>query len=71
MNIKNVKYYTIIDGRFGNKIYLDKNLYRRDIIAGAKYKVFDNLVESIQYFRSHGIYDIPEPTGLLSHLKKT
>ena len=70
--MKNVMFYTILRGKNGPQIYLDKDLFRRDInITNPMYKIFKNKIESLCYLKRHGVDILEiEPIGLLSHLKK-
>ena len=66
-------YYTIVRGARGPQIYLDKNIFLKDIknYTNPIYKIFKNKVESLLYLRMHGINILEvKPIGLLSHLKK-
>ena len=71
--MKKVMYYTIVRGARGPQIYLDKDLFLRDIknITNPMYKIFKNKIESLLYLRMHGINILEiQPIGLLSYLKK-
>ena len=71
--MKKVMYYTIIRGKNGPQIYLDKDLFLRDIknITNPMYKIFKNKIESLLYLKMYGVHILEiEPIGLLSYLKK-
>ena len=71
--MKKVMYYTIVRGARGPQVYLDKDLFLRDIknITNPMYKIFKNKKESLLYLRMHGINIMEiEPIGLLSYLRQ-